>query len=225
VLDVAGGWHEVIVAISGGAGAGSNDGGVTMKDVHDNIEKMFAGVSLLRRRLSVDGRLEVAHSGRLWTAAFEWFSPTSTEIILETQGQLGKTLPKDYASFLSSISNGAVMFFDLQYGQWGFKIYSTSELLERQRFWQHSLEGKWKPQFIAFAKNFGDEYVMVFDLERPTSEGMSCAVVQGSPYDAVEYWLLRQGRFMSGWIILWLRRELSIGNGDEFSLSIFGMVS
>jgi hypothetical protein len=170
-------------------------GGVTMKDVHDNTEKMFAGVSLLRRRLSADGRLEVAHSGNLWTAAFEWFPPTSTDIILETQGQLGKTLPKDYASFLSSVSNGAVMFFDVQYGQWGFKIYGARELLEKQRFWQHSLEGKWKSHFIAFAENFGDEYVMVFDLERPTSDVMSYTVVQGSPYDPVAYWLAASRSF------------------------------
>jgi hypothetical protein len=153
-----------------------------------SVDKMFAGILLLRQRLSVDGRLEVAHSGRLWMAAFEWFPPTSVEITAETEQQLGKSLPKDYVTFLSTITNGAVMFYDLQYGQWGFKIYGTSELLEKQRLWQHSLEGKWKSHFVAFAENFGDEYVMAFDLERPTSNAISCTVVQGSPYDPVEYW-------------------------------------
>jgi hypothetical protein len=159
------------------------------------VEKMFAGISLLRRRLSAAGQLEVAHSGRLWTAAFEWFPPASTESIVETQRQLGKSLPKDYVAFLSHITDGATMFYDLQYGQWGFKIYNTSELLEKQRLWQHSLEGKWQSHFVAFAENFGDEYVMAFDLKRPTSDAISCAVMQGSPYDPVEYWPIASRSF------------------------------
>ncbi len=159
------------------------------------IEKMFAGISLLRQRLSADGQCEVAHSGRLWVASFEWFPLATTETIVETQRQLGKSLPKDYVAFVSHITNGAVMFYDVQYGQWGFKIYSTGELLEKQHLWQHSLEGKWKPHFVAFAESYGDEHVLAFDLKRPTSNGISCAVIQGSPYDPVEYWPVASASF------------------------------
>jgi hypothetical protein len=160
-----------------------------------NIEKMFAGVSLLRQRASADNRIEVAHGGHLWTAGFEWFPPVSNVTILEAQRQLSKSLPKDYVAFLSHISNGALMFHDLEYGQWGFKIYDSSELLEKQRLWQHSLEGKWRSHFVAFAENLGEEYVMVFDLERSIMNGLSCAVVQGSPYDPVDNWSIASRSF------------------------------
>lgn len=160
-----------------------------------NVEKLFAGISLLRQRTSVDNRIEVVHGGHLWTAGFEWFSPVLNETILETELQLNKSLPKDYVAFLSHVSNGALMFHDLEYGQWGFKIYSSSELLEKQLLWQHSLEGKWKSHFVAFAENLGDEYVMVFNLEQPTSNGISCAVMQGSPYDPVDYWPIASRSF------------------------------
>jgi hypothetical protein len=159
------------------------------------IETLFDEISLLRQRLSADGRLEVAHAGHLWTAGFEWFPPASTETTVEIQEHLRRALPKDYVVFLSHITNGALMFHDLQYGQWRFKVYGTDELLEKQRLWQHSLEGKWESHFVAFAENLGDEYVMVFDLERPTADAISCAVIQGSPYDPVSHWPIASRSF------------------------------
>lgn len=87
------------------------------------------------------------------------------------------------------------MFHDFEYRQWGFKIYGTDELLEKQHLWEHSLEGKWKPHHVAFAENLGDEYVMGFDLKQPTSDGISCAVIQGSPYDPVVYWSIASRSF------------------------------
>lgn len=174
------------------------------------IEEMFDEITLLRQRLSVDGRLEVTHAGHLWAASFEWFSPASTEVIEATERKLSKSLPKDYVAFLSHITNGALMFHDFQGSQWGFRIYGTGELLEKQSSWQYSLESDWKPQFVAFAENLGDEYVMLFDLERPTSDTMSCAVLQGSPYDPVDYWPIASRSFHE-----WLD-HLVTAQGDKY---------
>ena len=151
-------------------------------------EKMFDEIFLLRQRLAVDNKLEVVHDGHLWTATFKWVPPATVESIAEIQKQLGRSLPKDYVDFLSYISNGAVLFYDPQYGQWGFKIYGAPEILEKQDMWESTLKGKWRPHLIAFAENFGDEYVMAFDLQRPTKDSVSCAVIQGGPYDPVDKW-------------------------------------
>ena len=171
---------------------------------------MFEAIVVLRQQLSPDQHLEVVHAGHVWRASFQWSQPTSNSEVLDIQSQLDKPLPEDYKAFLIQIANGAVLFYDIQYGQWGFKLYSTSELLEKQNIWQKSFPRTWRPNFIAFAELFGEANVMVFNLDMPTKDLTGCAAMEGNAYDPVDYWPIASRSFQE-----WLD-HLITAQGDKY---------
>jgi len=148
---------------------------------------MFDAVAVLRDRLSEDGQLEVFHSDFRWLASFQWRPKTTNMAIEEIQLRLGLALPKDYCEFLTSVSNGAILFHG-NHGQWGYKIYSAEELYEKQNQWKHSIPRTWRPDFLSFADLFGEANVMLFDLARPSGDRTGCSILEGNAYDPVEFW-------------------------------------
>jgi hypothetical protein len=121
---------------------------------------------------------------RPWVAKFEWFLPFNDRKEVETSVKL----PDDYYFFITQISNGAILFYDIEYGQWGFKIYSIEELDERQQFWQLGFPNNmWGNRLIAFAESYGDANVLAFDLDHPTRNGENFAILEGC-IDPFEKW-------------------------------------
>jgi hypothetical protein len=160
-----------------------------------NAKKMFSEIFLLKELLSDNNQLNIYHVGDLWKATFNWFPTCSEEEINKTQQDLGKPLPEDYIAFLSHISNGALLFYDVKYGQWGFKIFGIEELYEKQQLWQENFPRTWQSKFLAFAELIGDPNVMLFDLDRPNRDGNSYAVMEGNAYDEVDEWPIASRSF------------------------------
>jgi hypothetical protein len=157
---------------------------------------MFSAIELLMKRLSDANHLEVIHGAHTWIAGFEWNLPTSKKQVSIAQSNLNKPLPEDFATFLTEVSNGGTLFYDIKYGQWGFRIYSSSEIVEKQRVWQQSLSSIWQSsRFIAFAELFGEANVMLFDIERPNRDEDSFAVIESNAYDPFDHWLVASRSF------------------------------
>lgn len=148
----------------------------------------FDGTKLLIERFSQGNQLEVIHSGHLWNASFQWFTPASNKQVQIVQEKFENQLPLDFIDFLTQISNGTTLYYDSQYGQWGFRIYGTEELIEKQEYWQISIPLDWKTQFIAFCELYGEANVMVFDLKRPSMNNDSVAIVEASSLDPIRNW-------------------------------------
>ncbi len=85
-------------------------------------------------------------------------------------------------------ANGLLLFYDIQYGQWGYKLYGTEELIERGAFWAENLIRGRSSQFLAFGETIGDSHALLFDLHKPSGNRESCAVIEGNVYDPISNW-------------------------------------
>lgn len=152
------------------------------------VKIMFEAIKLLKQKLPENNQLMVTHSGHSWKASFHWFEPASEKRVQIVNERLRNQLPSDYIEFLTQISNGAILFYDVEYGQWGFRIYGTEELVEKQVHWQNSIPADWYSRFIAFCELYGEASVMVFDISRPTAHHGSHAVVETDAIDPINDW-------------------------------------
>jgi hypothetical protein len=172
---------------------------------------MFNAISQLRKQI-IENELAVTHSEDRWIASFEWFPPATFEQIQEVEERLSFSLPHDHKKFLSEISNGAVLFHEKEYSQWGFKLFSTLEIVEKQHEWKKSFPVTWKSSIIAFGKLFGEANVLVFDLRRPTKDSLSYMVLEGNAYDKFSDWAILSRSFHE-----WLD-HLVTAQGDKYWL-------
>jgi len=170
---------------------------------------LFAALEVLKQRVAPNNQLEVMHGGYVWTAGFEWYKSATESDASELENELGLVLPKDYRAFLL-MCDGAVLYKDLRYGQWGFHLYSSLELPVKNHEWKQSLRGKWSDNLIAFAENQGESNVLVFDTNRPTSDGLGYAVVEANPYDPPQDWTCASRSFHE-----WLE-HLITAQGDKY---------
>ncbi len=86
-------------------------------------------LKLLRSKLDSASSLEVIHGdGPLFNAHFTFNPPAQTEEVDELKRSLRVPLPIAYQQFLLQY-NGAVLYYDDEYGQWGFKLYGTADFL------------------------------------------------------------------------------------------------
>ena len=166
---------------------------------------------LLLTRLSQDNQLDVIHSSHIWKASFQWNKKALTEQVDKVQTWFKNRLPNDYISFLTEISNGAILFYDFQYGQWGYRLFGTEELIERQIRWQKSIPIDWESRYIPFCELYGEAHVMAFDLNRPTLNRESLTVVEANP-DPIQYWPTASRSFQE-WI-----DHLITAQGDKYWL-------
>jgi hypothetical protein len=172
---------------------------------------IFNTLYQLQKQLA-DNQLTVIHSGISWVTSFEWFPPVSHEEIQKVETQLSCSLPQDYKKFLTDVSNGAILFYDKEYGQWGYKLFNVMEILEKQYEWEKNLPRTWKSGLIAFGELFGEANVLVFDLRRPTNDSLSCMVLEGNAYDELSNWAILSRSFHE-----WLD-HLITAQGDKYWL-------
>jgi hypothetical protein len=173
---------------------------------------MFDAITALKMQLPSGQRREITHSGHVWKASFRWSEPADTEIVRNIRASFNDQLPKDYAEFLEKISNGAVLYYDSEFGQWGFELYGTDKLVAKQELWGKSIPIDWESRFIAFGELFGDANALVFDLSRPSINHDSCAVLEASAIDSVESWPIASKSFHE-----WLD-HLITAQGDKYWL-------
>lgn len=149
----------------------------------------FRSVFTLREKILSDNKTKAIQGHRIWLAKFEWADPASEELVAHVEGQLGKKLPEDFAIFLSSVSNGAVLYRNAEDAMTGYRIYDINEFLEKQKQWMQSLKGLWLPQFLAIGEITSENRPLIMDTDSPTKDGESCKLMEGSVYDPVEYWI------------------------------------
>jgi hypothetical protein len=145
---------------------------------------MFEAIKLLKKRTMSNNQIEIVYGNYIWTAKFEWNQPN----INIDSVSFDKPLPQDYVHFVEEIANGCILFYDAAYGQWGYKIYSLTELKSKQEIWKKSLGNKWQNSFLAFAELFGEAHPLIFDLNLLSGDSNSCAILEANPIDPIDDW-------------------------------------
>lgn len=173
---------------------------------------MFEAITKLKKQLSNNQLLEVSHSDHIWEASFQWSEPIESKNLEEVSSLFNNRLPKDYTIFLNQVTNGAILYYDSEYGQWGFEIYGTEKLCLKQKLWKKSISVDWESRFIAFGEIFGEANALVFDLSKPTINQDSYAVLETSALDPIKYWPLASRSFHE-WV-----DHLITAQGDKYWL-------
>lgn len=172
---------------------------------------MFKEITNLRKSLPSDQKLSVIYSDKKWIVSFGWSPPVSNNEVANIQKQLGIPLPEDYIYFLTKVSNGCTLYYDIQYGQWGYWIYGINELIEKQAIWEKSLPTRWQKNFIAFAELYGEADVLIFDLHQSANKiKTESPILEGNAYYPVDKWLTVSSSFHQ-WI-----QDLIIAQGLKY---------
>lgn len=154
-------------------------------------------IEALKDRLTNNNTLFVQNeNGFTGEMGFEWREPASDLEIENFEMQHNIILPTDFKNFLK-ISNGAILFKDIQYGQWGCKIYGLNEIIDisnQVKSWGYEL----RPEWIVFATWLGDCDILVFDLNK-SGIGTKNYIIDGEQGEPVENWINTRGTF-EDWI-------------------------
>jgi hypothetical protein len=119
-------------------------------------------LTTLRAKLDADSSMEVIHeNGCLWRPTFRFHPSATDEEIDALKMRLAFPLPQAYEHFLR-YSNGAVLYYGT-YGQWGFQLYGTHELVEKNEARKHIYKEDWPATYLVFAESFGDSDVLLFN--------------------------------------------------------------
>jgi len=72
-------------------------------------------------------------------------------------------LPNTCVEFLTKVANGALLYYGLEYGQWGYEIFNLQDYFNKQRYWRENLILPTDTPYIAFCKLHGENTVLVID--------------------------------------------------------------
>ena len=140
-------------------------------------------IEALKERLSEENTLVVqSERGFIMEVDFLWAEPASSLEIEQFENNDGLTLPSSFKDFLR-ISNGAILFRDTKYGQWGCKVYGLSELMQINqeiRTWRN-LPKSW----LVFASWLGDQDILIFDTDVSNSNKNNY-IIDGDECDSVD---------------------------------------
>ena len=122
---------------------------------------MFEKIIDIRNNTFPHGSLTIK-DGEPLEAFFMWENPMISK---ERYFHLVESnyLPKQYLDFLNTVSNGATLYYDKMYGQWGYKIYGLNECLSKQKLWMENLLQAPDSPYLVFCELYGDNSVLVFD--------------------------------------------------------------
>ncbi|MDR0292925.1 MAG: SMI1/KNR4 family protein [Oscillospiraceae bacterium] len=165
-------------------------------------------IKSLRTRLTSHNTLVVQNEGGfVGEMGFEWVEPATNIKIQLFEADNNIALPSTYKDFLK-ISNGAVLFKDIKYGQWGCKIFGLDELIytsKQANIWGYALKSEW----LVFAQWLGDCDILVFDLNRSAS-GEKNYILDGEEGESVNNW-----QFINGSFEKWIDR-LIVSQGAKY---------
>ncbi len=165
-------------------------------------------IETLKNRLTNNSTLFVqSEGGFAGEMGFEWRNPATDFEIKDFEARHNIALPNDFKDFLK-ISNGAMFFKDVQYGQWGCKIYGLDEVIKitnEVKGWGYEL----KPEWLVFATWLGDCDILVFDLKK-SEAGANNYIVDGEQGERVEDWVNIKGNFEK-----WIDR-LIVAQGSKY---------
>lgn len=165
-------------------------------------------LNILKSRLSNENTLKVQNENGFYeTVGFKW-NRSATDMEIEEFEIVNQIrLPKSYKEFLK-ISNGAILFKDEKYGQWGCKILGLSELAnttEQVANWGYEIKESW----LVFATWMGDLDLLLFDINKCTLNE-SNFIIDGEQGETVANWKTINGDFSK-----WLDR-LIVSQGSKY---------
>lgn len=156
-------------------------------------EKFMKSIETLKERLTDNNTLFVQNEGGFTgEMGFEWREPATDLEIKDFETQHNIILPAEFKNFLK-ISNGAILFKDIQYGQWGCQIYGLDEIIgisNQVKSWGYEL----RPEWLVFATWLGDCDILVFDLNK-SKIGKNDCIIDGEQGERVEDWINIKGNF------------------------------
>ena len=165
-------------------------------------------IEVLKSRLLKNNTLFVQNeNGYFEEAKFEWNKPITDNQIDNFEKANNLKLPISYINFLK-MSNGALLFKDIQYGQWGCKILGLDELMDVTKqvsTWGYDL----KPGWIVFSTWLGDCDILVFDLNK-SGNGVRNYIIDGEQGEKVDDWVNIKGDFA-----VWIDR-LIVAQGAKY---------
>ncbi len=154
----------------------------------ENRYNGLTALTALRRMLDGDSYLEVIHEGGyIWKAHFT-FGPSATMQDIEAiRQQLQLPLPPTYEQFLLHY-DGALLYYDNVYGQWGFKLYGTKDLVTANIRRKQPYGSDWPSAYLIFAESLGDSDLLILDTAQPVNEGRDYRVIDGNSSDPPHRW-------------------------------------
>ncbi len=154
----------------------------------------------LQDQLGPDSTLWVTGgAGHYWTAHFRFNPPATSTALQVCKEKLPAPLPPEYQDFLM-VHDGATLYYDNEYGQWGFDLYGTAELTQRnaEAEWREWLVEPWPPSYLVFGRPWAEPDLLIFDTARITLQG-ECVVVDGDHEEQIANWKVI-ARSFSEWL-------------------------
>jgi len=163
---------------------------------------MFDQIKELKNKTIICEKLNVCMYNKDYVLEFHWNLPISQETI--NFPKILEVMPSDYKYFLTYVANGATLYHEVDFGQWGYWLYSIEEIIIKQEFWKKYLlpeEGIYLP----FGEMYGENSVLAFDLNSP-----KVRIVEATSYDKPEDWYQVAKSFEE------MTRLLIQNNGEKF---------
>lgn len=166
-----------------------HNGGQVDMDQNSINKTLFPSVFSLKKVLGDKNSLQIIHPDAIWTASFEWNNPIEKNQENIAENLFESVLPRDLFEFWKQISDGAVLYYDQRYGQWGYRIYSSSEISNQQLHWKKLFDNQWKPNFIAIGEIIDDAHPIIAIFNEISKANMDYSLYEGNPLDPIEYWV------------------------------------
>lgn len=148
----------------------------------------LAALNGLRTFLGSQSTLRVlARGGHIWNAGFAFGPPASGDQIDTVERELGVRLPAVYRELLLSC-DGGMLYEDMEYFQWGFRIFGTADLISGNSTVKGMHSPEWVPSFLACAECRGDSDFLVLDTAQPSADGRDCVVLDAFGGERPSQW-------------------------------------
>jgi hypothetical protein len=165
-------------------------------------------IEVLRSRLSERNTIFAqSEEGFFREVGFVFNDPIGIDAINQFELTHRIVLPESYKKFLQ-IANGATLFEDIKYGQWGCVIYSLEQILVKTNFMK-SIGFELHDSWIVFAEWLGDCDILIFDLEKAKLKKANYIIDGDSGYASTV------GRYLNGDFETWIDR-LIISQGEKY---------
>jgi hypothetical protein len=164
-----------------------------------NEHNGIKALKTLQSRLDSTSHLQVIQEGGyIWKAHFEFKTPAIKEDIKAAKEQLSLPLPSHYEQFLL-FCDGALLYHDDRYGQWGFKLYGTQDIFVENVRCKEVYGEDWPSSYLTFAESLGDADLLMLDTAQLKDDGRDCRVVDGNADDPPQFWKTA-ARSFSDWL-------------------------
>jgi hypothetical protein len=173
------------------------NGGAVVMD--QNNKNRFSSIANLRNILGPGNELQVIYPDILMECVFQWSAVSDEKVIEGIESRLSSALPEDYSSFLQEISNGALLYYDKKYGQWGYRLYSDAELLDKQARWKDLFDEKWRDDFVAIGEIIEEQHPIIAVREAGKTKPTGLPLYEANPLDPIVYWK-KMGDSFTDWI-------------------------